>query len=180
MLITLKMEVLHRLLVIFKLYFYKNSSLSFYILGYWDLTPQAGGVKFSAYITDVGTLTGPLDLVFDNVVINNGNGYDSKNGVFRAPSNGIYSFQFSGQQHSTTAGSTFYIRIEKNGAILFDIRDAASNSENYDVYNNVNYQWELELKEGDEINLKLDDVSTLYTYRYARLYFSGQLISLTK
>ena len=147
-------------------------------LGYWDQFD--GGVKFSAYIYYVGTLTGPLDLVFDNVVINNGNGYDSKNGVFRAPSNGIYSFQFSGQQSTTTDGNYFGIEIMKNGARLFYILDTASNSDHYGVYNNVNYQWELELKEGDEINLKLDSGDTLFTDSLRRLYFSGQLIFLTQ
>ena len=44
----------------------------------------------------------------------------------------------------------------------------------------LNYDWELELKEGDEINLRLDIADTLYTSSKYRLYFSGQLISLTK
>ena len=147
-------------------------------LGYWDQFD--GGVKFSAYKDYGDTLTGPLDLVFDNVVINNGNGYDSKNGVFRAPSNGIYSFQFSGQQSTTTGGNEFGIDIMNNGARLFGILDTASNSGHYNYRNNVNYQWELELKEGDEINLQLSSGDTLLTDSYRRLYFSGQLISLTK
>ena len=149
-------------------------------VGYWDQFD--GGVKFSAYIdkADGYTLTGPLDLVFDNVVINNGNGYDSKNGVLRAASNGIYSFQFSGQQSSTTYGTVFDIIIRKNGYNIIDIYDTASNSDHYGVRNNVNYQWELELKEGDEINLRLDTDDTLYTDFDNRLYFSGQLISLTQ
>ena len=147
-------------------------------LGYWDQFD--GGVKFSAYKDYGDTLTGPLSLVFDNVVINNGNGYDSKNGVFRAPSNGIYSFQFSGQQHSTTSGSYFAIGIRKNGVNLFYFLDTASNSDHYGAYNNVNFQWELELKEGDEINLRLYNGKSLFTDSYRRLYFSGQLISLTQ
>ena len=147
-------------------------------LGYWDQFD--GGVKFSAYIYNVGVLTGNLDLVFDNVVINNGNGYDSTSGVFRAPSDAIYSFQFSGQQSSTTDGSAIDILIMKNGATLFYIGDTSSNSDHYGYRNNVNYDWELELKEGDEINLRLDIADTLYTSSKYRLYFSGQLISLTK
>ena len=148
-------------------------------LGYWDQFD--GGIKFSAYITDAGVQTGPLDLVFDNVVINNGNGYDSKNGLFRAPSNGIYSFQFSGQQHQTTLDTVaFQLMIKKNGGTVFHIEDTPSNSDHYGNRNNVNYHWEFELKDGDNINLELHEGSTLYTHSSLyRMYFSGQLISRT-
>ena len=107
-------------------------------LGYCDQFD--GGVKFSAYIYNVGVLTGNLDLVFDNVVINNGNGYDSTSGVFRAPSDAIYSFQFSGQQSSTTDGSAIDILIMKNGATLFYIGDTSSNSDHYGYRNNLNWK----------------------------------------
>ena len=147
-------------------------------LGYWDQFD--GGIKFSAYIAGAGVQTGPLDLVFDNVVINNGNGYDSKSGLFRAPSDGIYSFQYSGQQHETTDSYYFEIIIKKNGGIVFYIEDTPSNSEHYGTRNNVNYHWEFELKDGDTINLELYEGSTLYTPSSSyRMYFSGQLISHT-
>ena len=146
-------------------------------LGYWDQFD--GGVKFSAYKDEGDTLTGTLYLVFDNVVINNGNGYDSENGVFRAPSNGIYSFQFSGQQSSTTAGFVSTIYIMENRARIIYISDTALNYE-LGGYQNINYLWELELKEGDEINLILSGGDNLYADSVHRLYFSGQLISLTQ
>ena len=70
--------------------------------------------------------------------------------------------------------------IKKNGGIVIYIEDTPSNSEHYDTRNNVNYHWEFELKDGDTINLELDEDSTLYTYSSAyRMYFSGQLISHT-
>ena len=152
--------------------------LSLNNLGYWDQFD--GGIKFSAYITNAKVQTGPLDLVFDNVVINNGNGYDSKSGLFRAPSNGIYSFQFSGQQYETTNRSFFTMNIKKNGGFVFNIEDTPSNSDHYGNRNNVNYHWEFELKDGDTINLELYEGSTLYTHNTNfRMYFSGQLISHT-
>ena len=116
--------------------------------------------------------------MFDNVVINNGNGYDSSSGVFRAPSNGIYTFQFSGQQGTSTEGNLLVITVQKNGASLFYIDDTASNLGLYGNRNNVSYRWELDLQEGDEINLQLGDSDTLYASSDRRLYFSGQLISL--
>ena len=116
--------------------------------------------------------------MFDNVVINNGNGYDSSSGVFRAPSNGIYSFQFSGQQSDSTGGVEFALHVQKNGAGLFYIEGTASNSAHYGYHNNVNYQWEVDMQEGDEINLRLVGDDTLYATSGYRLYFSGQLISL--
>ena len=116
--------------------------------------------------------------MFDNVVINNGNGYDSSSGVFRAPSNGIYTFQFSGQQSDSTGGGQFALLVKKNGAGLFYIEGTASNSAHYGYHNNVSYQWELDLQEGDEINLRLNGGDTIYASSSRRLYFSGQLISL--
>ena len=62
----------------------------------------------------------------------------STSGVFRAPSDAIYSFQFSGQQSSTTDGSAIDILIMKNGATLFYIGDTSSNSDHYGYRNNLN------------------------------------------
>ena len=136
-------------------------------------------LRFSAYIDSGGTLTnenGVLDLIFDKIVLNTNEMYNPSNGIFRAPITGIYSFSFSGQQSMNTIGEQFEIYVEVNDSTVFSIWDTASNFAHSGVKNNVSYQWELELQEGDKVQLKLELEDTLHADSFYRLYFSGHLI----
>ncbi|XP_062591761.1 complement C1q-like protein 4 [Saccostrea cucullata] len=56
---------------------------------------------------DVGNLGNNAKVVFETVVLNEGNGYDAKSGIFTTPTSGIYVFDWTaaapGARHAYTA-----------------------------------------------------------------------------
>ncbi|XP_076829852.1 cerebellin-2-like [Brachyhypopomus gauderio] len=137
-------------------------------------------VAFSATLkdTDFFIVMGPYKkdttLVFENVLTNIGNAYNSKTGVFTAPVRGVYYFSFvtlcpQGMQ------KTSFVALWKNGA------QVVSSSANFEVPrllidqssgNSVS----LLLEKGDRVYLKLLSDKIIYSDVYKRDSFSGHLL----
>ncbi|XP_056001748.1 complement C1q-like protein 2 [Ostrea edulis] len=86
-------------------------------------------------------------LKFEDVLLNKGNGYDPKTGVFTAPQNGVYSFDWT---FVTTKGSSVYLEavVDGVGKASACIKDQAS----HDV--SVSGHLLSELKEGNKVEIK--------------------------
>ncbi|KAH3894278.1 hypothetical protein DPMN_018435 [Dreissena polymorpha] len=71
-----------------------------------------GGVAFSASLSSNTHFRSGETLIFENVLLNTGSGFDSRSGEFKAPSSGIYLF-------SVTVRAQFHITVsavvEKKG-----------------------------------------------------------------
>eukprot|EP00093_Oithona_nana_P000191 00191.XXX_1985_2332_1 [CDS] Oithona nana genome sequencing. len=111
------------------------------------------------------------DLTFDQVDINIGNALDRSSGIFKVPISGTYKMTFSGLSAFNKIDRT-YIRVYKNGSIMFGIYDGNE----ADGGNNVSYIWMMTLVQGDE--LKLYSYNYLYATNDRPLTFTGQLIHI--
>ena len=131
-------------------------------------------VIFNAQVTDGGSnyeVTG--DLTFDRVDINIGGAFDGSSGIFKVPISGTYKMTFSGQSAVNRIDFT-WIRVYKNGSIMFYIYDANRAENAYE--NNVSYTWIMTLVQGDE--LKLSSVNYLHATNDRPLTFTGELIHI--
>ncbi|KAK3095254.1 hypothetical protein FSP39_012250, partial [Pinctada imbricata] len=82
-------------------------------------------VAFSAYVS-MDTETSPV--VFDVILLNQGNGYDNVTGVFRAPVSGIYVIIWSVEAfNSQDIGAQLYVDEEVVGHTWSD-----ASADNYD------------------------------------------------
>ncbi|KAH3693670.1 cerebellin-3-like [Dreissena polymorpha] len=74
-----------------------------------------GGVAFSASLSSNTHFRSGETLIFENVLLNTGSGFDSRSGEFKAPSAGIYLFSVTvrAQFHRTVSAV-----VEKNGGML--------------------------------------------------------------
>lgn len=80
--------------------------------------------------------------------LNVGGAMNLRSGVFTAPLNGTYHFQFSGvKSHGFTA---LYVTLQVNDA---DVGRAFSNTETRNTYTTASTFNSLKLKEGDRVNL---------------------------
>ena len=78
-----------------------------------------GAVAFHAYLDSYGTIPVNTVVIYDNVFVNLGNGYNSGTGVFTVPTGGAglyYFFAHFAFEHNRGDFASFAIR--KNGAVL--------------------------------------------------------------
>ncbi|CAC5390521.1 C1QL [Mytilus coruscus] len=107
-------------------------------------------------------------IVYNTVVANLGNGYDSSNGIFTAPSNGVYIFSWTVLCHHGKSFFTYLIlngsTIAKNYASAGGVADHASGSQNVI----------LEIKKNDKVFIRIQDGTTgQYMYGDSWSTFSG-------
>jgi len=107
---------------------------------------------------------------FDIVRLNEGGGMNAAAGVFTAPVDGIYHFEFAALRDDSRNGQ-MYIDLQVNGATL--ATSFAAYISNYVSVNGINAS--LRLKSGDQVRLyksggTLDDNNRHYTQ------FSGWLV----
>jgi hypothetical protein len=109
-------------------------------------------------------------LKFEDILLNKGNGYDPKTGVFTAPENGVYSFQWT---YITTKGSTAYLE-----AVVDGIRKA-STCINYQASNHVSASGHLlyELKAGNKVWIRTFYRTVGYLHADKYTFFSGQKLN---
>ena len=142
-------------------------------LGYWELSSYAeGGVYFSAFKNEGGLFTGRI--TYNNVLLNKGNGLSGSTGVFTAPTQGYYSFSFSGQQGEFDNEGVAGVIVRLNGNNVFTIVDAASKSDRkYDI---MSYVFQLYLSKNDKVDLEVPSADKLYADSDFHITFSGHLI----
>jgi hypothetical protein len=105
-------------------------------------------------------------LKFEEVLLNKGNGYNPKTGIFTAPTNGIYSFEWT---FITKRGSTVYIEAAVNDARMATtcVKEEAS------VHTSASGHLLYELKAGDKVWLRTFSVSAGYIHADKYTFFSG-------
>ncbi|WAR10014.1 C1QL4-like protein [Mya arenaria] len=75
-------------------------------------------VAFSAGLTHNQTIHHAVNVVYDRVYVNVGNGYNSSSGVFTAPTRGYYVFQFHALTHLDKSS---WLTLNKNDNYLVSI-----------------------------------------------------------
>ncbi|CAC5396661.1 unnamed protein product [Mytilus coruscus] len=99
-------------------------------------------VAFTAITTNGNTLTSD-PIKYDNIVTNVGKAYSSTSGIFRAPTNGIYSISFSLMGHHT---DTVWANLYHNGNQIVRLYTRGENR--HEVTSHTVY---LKLVKGDEV-----------------------------
>ena len=127
------------------------------------------------------------DITFDHyhgaVPTNVGNALNAENGVFTAPFNGTYEFNFAALHPENTE------KTYPNYPILIWFVKTGVESTNPIVKHNIyhrkgklSYQWMQELKAGDQLKLQVVDrpgsLDKLYVSESFPVRFTGQLVSL--
>ena len=134
------------------------------------LVPVAFSAYMSAYHVHIGTSS---PFVFDAIVTNIGGGYNSHTGIFIAPFDGVYVFQFIVVNYVDSA--TVHAGIEKDGVVLAagtsDVEGDGTNS-----YDDGSALVTTHLTKGDQVYVKRTDTGERVN---GGVYcnFSGFLIS---
>ena len=142
-----------------------------YMLNFRIIYFSGPDVYFYAWNTQVLTHVDGLVLVFDNAITNNGNGYNSSTGVFRAPVASAYVFSWT---IVSERGSFQDVALMKNGISYGKVQTAAHNSTTNASGSNTAI---IELKAGEEVHLQISNVgasSQVYPGGYST--FSGWLL----
>lgn len=146
------------------LYYNTTDNAVKYYNGFWS---GPTSVIFEAAKSD-GNVNATTVIVWNDVSINIGGHYNSSNGVFTAPTDGIYEFHFGGIKNNISAVTRLYLR--KNGTIIKQNRLAEG-----DVYNGTIWTVYLSLNKTDEIDVQIADGS-LYAESGTYNTFGGRLI----
>ncbi|XP_070710626.1 C1q-related factor-like [Pempheris klunzingeri] len=132
-------------------------------------------VAFSAVAAYGGTY-GPFDvtipLVYNEVITNIGNSYNSGTGIFAAPVDGVYFFTFfyhAGGEHPSN------LTLVRNSDTIVTSTDHRSCADNADNGGNAAY---LHLKRGDQVHVRMEKSTTIWASD-SHTSFSGHLISQT-
>ncbi|XP_062581757.1 uncharacterized protein LOC134243507 [Saccostrea cucullata] len=107
-------------------------------------------IAFNAYVTKTLHLKKdtPVNVVYDGVYINHGNGYNKHTGVFKAPSDGLYLFSWSS---FVAPGKTFVGELLLNGQRK---GRGNCNNEGSTVYTNCSNTFPLVLRAGDKVYIR--------------------------
>jgi len=113
------------------------------------------------------------DITYDVVPTNIGNALNADTGVFRAPFDATYEFNFVGYMPNS---ETIWIQFFKNGGV--ETPNWIFHDEGGKVSQTLSYQWMMELKAGDELKLSVVQ-GNLYAASRNPVVFTGQLVGLT-
>ncbi|KAK3085914.1 hypothetical protein FSP39_010530 [Pinctada imbricata] len=119
-------------------------------------------VAFNAYLSnDLKSIAANTIIVFDKTGINVGNAYNTSNGVFTAPVDGVYAFHWT---VLTPKGAFTAIYIQVNGQhkhVLF------GDARLYPSWYSASQSYVTELKRGDRVNLITNGRSRQYVHDYS-------------
>ena len=127
--------------------------------------PNDMGVAFFATMINHSTNTNRnQDIIFENVVTNIGGAYHGAHGLFVAPRPGVYVFSTT----ILTNGHNAHVKIVKNGQML-----ARLDPEDWEQTSQMAV---VQLKTGDDIAIKNDDIAGVNFYGDHYSSFSGFLL----
>lgn len=114
-------------------------------------------IAFNAYLTKTLTMhiSTPVNIVYDGLIYNYGNAYNPHNGIFTAPSDGLYIFTWTS---FVVTEKTFNAEILANGK-----RKGLANCHNrYNKgYENCANTVPVVLKNGDKVNIRTTYANSL-------------------
>ena len=147
----------------------KSWPVQFYVQRNTSLETKGPGIilinnQRNSYSTD-GVV--PWELARLNI----GNAMNLETGVFTAPRDGVYHFDFSGMKSSFIGGMYAYLRL--NG-VSVGSADFGIDEETY--FNSASVHSTLQLKKGDRVDLLVDGGAPLYENGQHLVHFSGWLI----
>ncbi|XP_005112559.2 complement C1q-like protein 4 [Aplysia californica] len=83
------------------------------LFAYAQTTPSVQlRIAFSAGLTTMLNVSTHVNVTYDRVFLNTGNGYDSSSGIFTAPYDGVYMFIYHGLAETN---GTLWLDLYKNG-----------------------------------------------------------------
>lgn len=109
-------------------------------------------------------------LKFDEVLLNKGDGYDSNTGIFTAPANGVYSFNWS---FISSHGGTVYISAVVDNVARVHTCINSQKSNHINTSGHLLY----ELKKGNKVWLRTWHVRATYIHGNRFSFFSGNRIA---
>ncbi|XP_061186963.1 uncharacterized protein LOC133195106 [Saccostrea echinata] len=124
-------------------------------------------IKFRLRNVPVNTI-----IKFEDVLLNKGNGYDPKTGVFTAPEEGVYFFEWT---FISTRKSTVYVEAVVDGARKAST--CVNDQQSYHVSTSGHLLYEL--KKGNKVWIRTFYVKAGYMHADKYTYFSGYKITLT-
>ncbi len=120
------------------------------------------------------TLTAPsnsdLVITYEHTFANVGNHFDAYTGVYTAPAPGAYMFMLNIHMASTT--NSPYVKLMLNGQLQL----AAHDYDYSDAYDSTSNSLILELKQGDQVWLQLDQGNEVHSNSNKYTTFSGYLL----
>ncbi|XP_035392232.1 cerebellin-2-like isoform X2 [Electrophorus electricus] len=137
-------------------------------------------VAFSATLadTDFFAVMGPYQkdttLVFENVLTNIGNAYDSQTGIFTAPKRGVYYFSYVTLCPKSMRQGTS-VSLLKNGVPVVSA-SAQFDIPKLEIDQSSGNSASLLLEKGDLVYLQLSSDRIIYTDVHKRDSFSGHLL----
>ncbi|XP_038066248.1 collagen alpha-1(X) chain-like [Patiria miniata] len=134
------------------------------------VTPTPPSVfAFSAYRTTGLTGSEGDVIIFDNIMTNVGDGYDSQSGVFTCSVPGVYSFTISVNNNANRA----YVRLVKNVELIFSLYNSQTGA-----FHQSSNSAAVSLATGDRVWLQFGDDSNrgIYSNNNRYCYFTGFLI----
>ena len=127
-------------------------------------------VSFKASRIADKTINSGIELPFDNVIFNNGNGYDNTTYIFTAPVTGIYFFY---SQFFSNLNNSYIIDFLVNGETIYRIERNGTGTGNATT---IPTSFTTHLNSGDEVDLKRNSGSVIL-YRFPFCCFGGHLLA---
>ncbi len=133
-----------------------------------DIEERDVTVGFSATLSSNTNLEVDDTFIFDEVLTNYGNAYDSSTGLFTSPMHGLYEFNLFFMK--TTSSDQININLQHNGIIM--CKALADDGD----YHLSGCSAVIELNVGDTVAVKCANAGTAYGDRYSGL--NGHLVYL--
>ena len=114
-------------------------------------------------------------ITFNDVVSNQGNGFNGRTGLFKAPVSGVYAFTFTGRnsERSTPKSSRVITRIFVYHNEVFKVN--LSNGHEGDHFSMISGSWQMRLDKNDAVQLKVAS-GALLVHCKTKAIFTGVLI----
>ena len=153
--------------MVFKVLHHLNSNFLFLVNRRQLNRSNGTHVAFFARLTPRNTpnLQPGQNIIFDNVLTNIGNGYNSINGIFMAPIAGVYVFHASVLSNSVHC----HTNLMKNTQVL-------ARFETHEIYDHASHIAIVEVQAGDNITVQNADWTNRSYYGSYFSTFSGFLL----
>ena len=111
-----------------------------------------------------------FQVIWKTVEYNIGSGFDSTNGKFTAPVNGVYFFHSRGRAFFSDAARTSYIRYHVNGTQM-----TFASIKHDNAWDTISTDAQFKLKKGDTVNIYFGGFFYNPSHHH-NTYFEGHLI----